>query len=126
MKKIKIKCIVCNSLERYYFHIKIYNVNNKLIAESNIDNYKPYIITIPYNGIYKVRISNYSIIRDEMIIINEHSPNTICYYFYQKKKRKPITIILTDKNYKGLPIEKGEIALWNTKFPLPMEREAKN
>lgn len=72
--------------DNYDIRAVIYT-NSKLVFDSLIT--KNQLITIPLN----------------------HSKHTVFFVLYQRSSQKR-NFILTDKNYNGLPIEKGEIYLW--------------
>lgn len=61
-------------------------------------------------GFYKVYIKMNCYIRCFGVFVND---NMYIPIFFQNKKRNPlITFYLTDQNYEGLKIERGEITLW--------------
>lgn len=118
-KTIKIRCRLCDSLNNYCYKIKIYNNKNELVVNSYTDNRGCLLFKIPYFGVYKIIILNNSFIPRKKVLtifINKHICNELVVTFnkYCIKKRHPITIIMTDKNYKGLPITKGRMILWKT------------
>ncbi|MBP3635891.1 MAG: hypothetical protein J6J17_05540 [Bacilli bacterium] len=116
--KIKIKCKVLDSIDEYKFNIKIYDSYNTLIYCGNTDESGTMYFKPKYYGVYKVIITNKKNIYPRKlcssILIYNNYCHTFLFSFYKclKNKNNPITIILTDKNYKNLPIEKGEILLW--------------
>lgn len=117
MLEKKIECLVCNSNELNTYCIEIYNSKWELIYKNIIDN--NYIcVTFPYSGIYKVIIkSNNCNILPRTIVESIYVCNTkdITFKFYKCcliNKKSPVTLKLTDENYVGLPIMKGEIILW--------------
>lgn len=85
--------------------VLIYDVHNKLLYKS-ITNYLGQVIYNPPPGIYKIIVC--------------HKNKTICRTIYLRKNEiinvnfkfnfSLIKVFLTDKNYTGLPIEKGEIS----------------
>lgn len=118
MKKIKIKCRVNNEINVYKFHVMIYSKNNKLILNQFTNKVGEIEFKAPYSGIYKI------------IIIPEKNfiPNKICTTFFVNKKccstllvtfqklsinnYHLVTFKITDKHYKGLKVEKGDLIVW--------------
>ena len=118
-KTTEIKCLICDSIEEYHFYITIYNSSNEIVYKSYVSSKEVINFEVPYVDEYKFEIKP-----EEKIF-----PLKIC----QKFKLVPclflciyfnfykycvfdlphyITFNLTDKNYKNLPIMKGEIILW--------------
>ena len=105
--KINIKFIGLGYKDKYQANVKIYS-NNKLIYDCITYNGELYIDVIP-NTIYKIdatfyneRITNYIITnRCKYLFIFNH----ILY------NRRTITFLLKDYYY-NLPIEKGEMIIW--------------
>lgn len=108
MKYIKIKCKAINDLNTCKYHVII--LNNKNII---FDGYTKETIYLNLKiGIYNIVIipcNNKSNKICSTFIVDDNSCNTFNFVFY---KKNPITIKITDKNYKGLPIEKGKIIIW--------------
>ena len=110
-KKVCIICLVDDSILSYKFNIKV-SKDNKLICKKNINKiffyaecYKLYKIQVnTNNNLYpKTKCQNivFTPTNCSKILINFSTENMV-----------PITLKVTDKNYKGLLIEKGEITLW--------------
>ena len=119
MKKIKIKCATSNGLYSYKYHIKIFDKNDILIFEGNTSLKENYIIyDFPSFDIYKIIIySSQNVIPGYIcknVYIHKNICSTLLFLFEipSKKKNIPKKCYLTDKNYKGLPIMKGEMILW--------------
>ncbi len=115
---IKIRCIVCNSRTNYQFHIKIFNEQGQKIQEITANHLELIESVILNRGFYTIEIETSGIIRKEKVWINQYTPKILNFYFSLKASNKQtlITIIVTDQNYAGLPIEKGRITLWQNKF----------
>lgn len=114
MRKVKIK--LCDFLNICDYKVLIYDENNHLLKSIRInnDNYIPLEIT--YYGIYKIVIISkhlYLKKRCFVLYLDRKTPDTLLipYQVRQKKTRK-IEFNLTDEIYKDLPIQKGEIILW--------------
>lgn len=113
LKKIKIKCLVSNSLDIYKYHIKIYDSKGNIICDSSADDRGVLYFEPKYFEVYKVvvniraKIYPNKIIRN--VIFTDNGCDTLVFAF---KKLCPIVIKLTDKNYRNLKVEKGEIILW--------------
>lgn len=119
MKKIKIKCAISNSLYSCKYHIRIFDKHDTLIFEDDTSLKENYIIfDFPSFDIYKIKIfSSNNIVPGyicKKIYIHKNICDTLLFLFEipQKKRNAPKTYHLTDQNYKGLPIMKGEIILW--------------
>ena len=103
--KFLIKCRVQNDLCFYKFKFKIFDLNNNLILDSETDKYGCYTCFLPQK---KYIIKIYSALNPNPLIgILDKPVNTFCFI-----KSQSVTITLTDQNYIGLPIMKGEIKLW--------------
>lgn len=117
-KIIKIKCLLCNSIDIYKYEIFIYDIDGNIVYNGKTNDKGYILFKVPYLGIYKIIIKAEKNICpkiiSEKILIHKNCPNTILFTFKKLNKNylSPITIKLTDKNYKNLPIEKGEIRLW--------------
>lgn len=115
--KVKIKCRVFDSIDIYKYNIKIYDLDNRLIYCENTDEMGIVYFEPKNYGLYKIVITNNDNmyprkIYSNILIFNNY--HTFLFIFYKNliNKFNSVTIILTDKNYKNLPIEKGEILLW--------------
>lgn len=114
MRKIKLK--FCDFLNICNYKIFIYDENNHLLKSMEINNSNYIPLEITYCGIYKIVIISkhlYPKKRCFVLYLDRKTPDTLLipYQVRQKKSRK-IEFNLTDEVYKGLPIEKGEITLW--------------
>lgn len=114
MGKVNIKCILVDSINYINYYIWIYNNKNELIDEG-FSNNGNFCFNSFNNQIFKIIIKpeSSSCKICKYIYIDSKKDNKLCFKFKSKVKNKClITINLTDQNYKGLPIEKGEIFLW--------------
>ncbi len=118
IKELIIKCALCNSIDICKYHVFIYNCKNELICdnytnENGVVHFKP-----TYYGIYKIKVvPNKYIVPNKIcttILISKNYCNRVLILFNKcpESFNHPIKVKLTDKNYKGLPIKKGEIILW--------------
>lgn len=116
MKRIvTLKCRKYDSLSVPLYHIYVYNINNNIIVDGYTNNLGNIKIEFPHDGIYKVHIINSKNGNKNciVILINKNFPSEL--FIVNEVKRnssRSIHLILTDKNYKNLPIMKGEIILW--------------
>lgn len=112
---VSICCTFLDSIDKCDYTIVIYDMNNNLIYKNRTNdkiniklcNYKLYKIIIKVNN-----SKNCNILKKKILI----HPLCSCKLSFQLEKniikRPYINLFLTDKNYKGLKIEKGEIILW--------------
>lgn len=114
MNNIKINCYMCSSLDNVIYHICIYDEDDNIVYEKNTN--KKLIFNPKHNGIFKVIASidnKYnSYIKRKTLIFNSNHTKNINIIFHKKYINKPKIIYFTDKNYKNMPIMKGEIILW--------------
>lgn len=110
---INIKCLFEDSIDIEKFYISIFD-NNKLVCKGTTDKRGIFSFKGKRLNIYKVvccykgkkHVINYK----TFICVN--NCHDICLYFKKNINfSSPITILLTDKNYQGLPIEKGMVIL---------------
>ena len=109
MNEITLIFIGTGYKERYQSYIEIYDLNNKLIYEG-----------YTYNGCISICLKNNTYYKIKAILDNDilngviYTNQTI-YKFIFNRSYIPInitTFIVTDYNYNNLPIEKGELILW--------------
>ena len=81
-----------------YAYITIYNSLNNIVYEEKLCDNK--IDICLKKGIYKIKINT----PNKRLISSFYVDNNKYYYFYLNNNK---TILLTDYNYNGLPIEKG-------------------
>lgn len=118
MKCLKIKCRVCSTIEPSLFYIKIYNMRKELIYDAVTDNLGCVLFNFPDNGIYNITItSSNNLVPKEIrsvLCVYDFCPDTLLFNFnnINNYESLPIKFIVTDTNYKGLPITKGELILW--------------
>ena len=127
-KKISFKCISnCSCNSNYY--IRIYR-RGKIIYNGCIDDINELTLCFLLFRCYTIIIQNCNDFTPMTYILNLY-PTNICYqkfffFFKEQNVRPSIKFMVTDKNYPGLPIEKGELMLcrYNIIYQLQMEREA--
>lgn len=118
-KNIKIICYIVNSFSNIPFEVNIYNKNKELISKGKTDKYGIFNFCSFSCEIYQiiVKSSHKNIFPYQKTqIIYIHSCTKILPFIFFTSIPKPhrlITLKLIDKNYKNLPIEKGEIKIWN-------------
>ena len=109
IKKIKLIFSGVGINNLYQANVKIYDENNKLIFNGQT-----------YNGKLEIYLKENKLYKVESEFINEkifkciYVFNTYTYVFYFKNsvlENRTITLLLTDYYY-NLPVEKGEIILW--------------
>lgn len=103
--KLVIKCFMCNTIDIYEYNIRIYDKHKRLIYESPTKDGKLVLNLKKDLYIIKVNFKNNLLCR---VIYCNRKCNCINFYF---ERNIPITIKLVDKYY-NLPIEKGELILW--------------
>ena len=118
-KTIKIKCLLCDSLDIYKYHIYMYDSDNNLVddvetkngcAYLNVNKYKLYrIIIIAESCLIPKRI-------DKCIYITDSIDNLFFTFNRYIHKNHSIVIKVIDKYYENLSIMKGEIHLWQKKL----------
>lgn len=116
-KNIKIKCIFNSSISIYCYKILIYNSKNEKIVDSYTDKMGVFNFKCPCFGIYKIIIiPDYRLVPAKKcitILVNQKTTDKLSFIFTSRVNYfHPITIKMTDQNYKGLPIMKGKIILW--------------
>lgn len=114
-KKIKIKIRSNKSISLYCYHILIFD-DDRLVFDDYTKNGEIYF-NVEYKKGYCIIIINPLGFRKKIAFYyNNYTLNefTIVMKNCLSKKSHLITIKLTDHNYKGLPILKGKIVLWNT------------
>lgn len=114
-KEISIKCKTkTNTIST--FLIKIYNHNN-LIYQSNITANEYFTIKLKYDHSYLIILTaNGNLVPKRYVcelFITSYGYNCFCFNFDTYDRPQYLNMILTDKNYIGLPIEKGDLFLWH-------------
>lgn len=119
-ENVQIKCYIDGCLDIVKCEVKIYDSNNNLFCEGKTNEFGIFNFIPTKGSIYKIVIKP---------IKNCLYPYKICKIYYSNNITKNIPFIffkyipkfhhfitfkLTDENYKNLPIEKGEIKIWNT------------
>lgn len=114
MNKVLLRFKSCSNLLVNNLKVNIFDSKNNLILNKKTDNLGNIEFIFSFYDVYKIIIytgmcnsNNFCI----PVLINNNSKQ-IDIYLNCINKRK---ILLTDKNYVGLPIEKGEILLWKIK-----------
>lgn len=116
MKRLKIRCFSRDTLDHYFYRIIIYN-DKKEMKLNEVTREDCFVFDVPYYGVYQIIVVPFAnLVCDSAcrkVFIHKKLEPTLCFSFYKPSKIKSIiTLILTDQNYKGLPIEKGVIKLW--------------
>ena len=116
-KKIKLNFRVEDNLNIYSYNVKFYDENNNLISEGVTNELGGLDFNVPGFGVYQIVVYSSSIIPCRqclVLLVNENTPEFLLFTFnrYNVKKQHLITVNLTDKIYKGLPIMKGQVILW--------------
>lgn len=120
MKSIKIKCFAMDTLDHYLYRIIIYNDKKEMIL-NEVTTQDLFLFDVPYYGVYQIIVVPYAnLVCDsacKTVFIHKNFEQTLYFSFYKpSKSKKTVTLILTDQNYKGLPIEKGVIKLWQNRM----------
>lgn len=109
MKKIKLKFYGLGYNDINQAYIKIYDINNNLIYEGQTYN-NEIIICLNENNIYNLyAYTCYETLNKSFYVYDQYEYNFI---FNNIIYDNTITFLLTDYNYSNLPIERGEITLW--------------
>ena len=109
MKEITLKFIGTGYKNMYQVKIKLYDLNDNLVYEGTTYNGK-INICLRFNCYYKLKIYTCNETVNNVLYVNKN--NDIYTYILNRAYMKKITtFILKDYNY-NLPIEKGEIILW--------------
>lgn len=116
IKKLEIKCFTIDSINIYKYRIIIYNSNQELVLDDFTTNGSLFF-NIPYYDLYKIIVIPQSNLKYnyfcQNVLIHKNFCKILLLPFCKNSiSKKTVTLILTDKNYKGLPIKKGEITLW--------------
>ena len=113
MKKIKLKFIGLGLKNKYQAHIIIYDNNSNIIYDG--DTYNGFIIvTLNTKTAYIIKATSLG----DYIYSIFYVDNENCEYKFifsrsiYNTNNNIITFLLTDYNYRNLPIEKGELILW--------------
>lgn len=104
---MKIKCLLKESLDINKYYINIYDLNNNLVYKG-YSEYNCFNIDIK-KGIYKITIKSEKICISKHIYVNSY--NSIFIFIFDNINFHSVNFKLTDKNYIGLPIMKGELIL---------------
>ncbi len=113
MKRIKIIFSGVGCSSRYQVFVKIYDVNNILVFSGY--THKGFIIAeLEVGEVYSIIATSYN---DKLSGSFYLSKNKDKYYFVlpssiHEDNLNTITFLLTDYNYDNLPIERGELILW--------------
>lgn len=107
MKKIKLIFLGLGYNSFNQACINIYDCNNKLIFEGKTYNNEIKLCLEECNVYKIVAISNSTKLVTSFIVNNNSK-----YKFNLNISNNPITLILTDFYYENLPIERGELLLW--------------
>ena len=98
----------------YQACIHIYDKNKKLLYHKKTYNGKTTVYLKP-NEAYRLIATSYNEKIDKLFYVDKKT-KVITFIFnrsiYIPKKLRTIIFLLTDANYNNLPIEKGEMILW--------------
>lgn len=113
MKKFKIRCSYSNGVAITKFSIDIYDSNNCYVTTLSTNT--GCVLFSPNNyGVYSIVVSTFNgCIYSTKLYLDDNTSCDIRLCFYVQNNRSELTFKLTDKFYPGLPIEKGELSLWN-------------
>ena len=103
MKKIK---IILNGLGFYEAYIRIYDCNNNLVFKGETCNHEIELCLEECN-VYKIKVISNNIKLVTSFFVNYNN----IYKFSLISNDNTITFLLTDYYY-NLPIERGELLLW--------------
>ncbi|MBO5530249.1 MAG: hypothetical protein J5970_02515 [Bacilli bacterium] len=107
MKKIKLIFLGLGYNNFNQACINIYDCNNKLIFEGK--TYSNEIdLCLEECNVYRIVVISNNIKLVTSFFVNDNSR----YKFNLNIRNNPITFILTDFYYENLPIERGELLLW--------------
>lgn len=117
MKNISIQVKTSDSIDSNILSANIYTNDNQLIFKKKNIEFGIFQYTFPSQGMYKLQITiakdRYIYTIWKNIYITEKESDKIYLYLNISNSIKTYKIMqLTDQNYEGLPIEKGEIKLW--------------
>lgn len=114
-KKVKIRYLLNNRLDNSWHHILVFDDKNEMLYDGYTDMKGYFSFQASYFGIYKIVVlvngnREYEVIK---ILVQEGKNNCFIFRFNDINiNLHTITILVTDRNYQGLPIEKGEMSLW--------------
>ena len=114
MKNIKLKFYGLGYNNNYQADILVYDINNNIVYEGKTYN-SEIIICLEKNRVYKLVANSLGDIICTIFYIGNN-----CEYNFafnraintNIRKDSSITFLLTDYYYNNLPIERGEIILW--------------
>lgn len=110
---LKIKCTVIDSLNLYKYQVLIYDICDKLVVCDDFCGYEKSYNLKP--GFYKIIVNTYGKLDPGISVTLVDAKFDINLQFIFRLltvNRQPIIFTLTDLNYEGLEIEKGQIILW--------------
>lgn len=113
--EVKIRYILNDRLDNSYHKILIFNNENKLLFDGYTDVKGSFLFQAPYFGIYKIIIltKEKTLCKVMKILVRKNKNNYFLFKINNKKiNLQTVTFWVTDKNYKGLPLKKGEMILW--------------
>lgn len=103
---VKIRCINPKSISIFNYKIKIYDKFGNLI-ECGYTKNNTYIFNNKKCNLYRLEVFNRYLY--PYIVRLYFIPSSNIYIYFNNNSS---TFYLTDKNYIGLPIERGELKLW--------------
>lgn len=115
--EVKIKCLITSTIDNIIYDIYVYK-KNKLLYKLKSDKKGNTCFKVNNNGFYTIKIVPSIFLNPQIICKNIYVADNKCnqFNFYFEKntiKPKKITFNVTDKFYKDLPIQKGELKLWH-------------
>lgn len=114
MQKVILKFIGTGVGNNYQACVKIYDTYGNILYQEETYNGEV-VLCLEKGKVYKVIASSYGDFIRNVFYVNGYDEKYI-FYFNRALQRMPllktITFFLSDANYQDLPIEKGEIILW--------------
>ena len=113
MKQVYLKFIGTGYKSNYQADVVITD-NNKVVCKSKTYN-GLLKVSLCLNKVYLIKASCLGYTIKAIVIINDNDTYYFVFPYSYINNSKVFTFLLTDQNYKNLPIEKGELLLWPNK-----------
>ena len=110
IKKVILKFIGTGIKDKYQACVNIYDTCGNKIHENKTYNGK-LVLNLEENTVYKLVAKSYNEEIRTAFYVTEKRKKYI-FFFNRSIVRRTITFLLTDANYYNLPIEKGDMFLW--------------
>ena len=116
MKKVVLRFIGTGVGNKCQAYTRVYDKCGKIIFEGK--TYDGYLtLYLEKNAVYRLFALSYGDAVINVFYVNNSDEKYIFYFRrslrkYDNPYPKPITFLLSDVNYYNLPIEKGEMVLW--------------